>query len=97
MVLVNWLLGVVVVAVIPGIGEELLFRGLIQGKLAEIFRNPHIAIWVTGFLFGLFPFSVLWSGAKNVTGRVIWLPILVVWKPFISDDCSFFLIMRSRW
>ncbi len=51
------LLGLLVIAVIPGIGEELLFRGLIQGKLSAIFKNPHIAIWVAAFLFALFHFQ----------------------------------------
>ena len=50
-------LGLIVIAVIPGIGEELLFRGLIQDKLIAIFRNPHAGIWVAGFLFGLFHFQ----------------------------------------
>lgn len=51
------ILGLIVIAIIPGVGEELLFRGLIQRKLSEIFKNPHIAIWVAGFLFGLFHFQ----------------------------------------
>jgi len=41
-----------VIAIIPGIGEELLFRGLIQNKLYAGLRNIHWAIWITGFLFG---------------------------------------------
>jgi len=53
----QFILGMVVIAIIPGIGEELLFRGLIQEKLSLLMKNPHIAIWVTGFLFGLFHFQ----------------------------------------
>ena len=47
----------IIVAVVPGVGEELLFRGLIQQKLSIILRNPHLAIWLAGFLFGLFHFQ----------------------------------------
>ena len=41
----------IVVAIIPAIGEELLFRGLLQNFLGKAFSNPHIAIWVSGFIF----------------------------------------------
>ncbi len=50
-------MGLTVIAIIPGIGEELLFRGLIQNKLSAIFKNPHIGIWLAAFLFALFHFQ----------------------------------------
>ncbi|MEO9965584.1 MAG: CPBP family intramembrane glutamic endopeptidase [Reichenbachiella sp.] len=43
-----------VVAVVPAIGEELLFRGLIQKYLEGKWRNPHMAIWVTAVFFSAF-------------------------------------------
>lgn len=49
-----FLLVMVVVAIIPAIGEELLFRGLIQKYLQKIWGNPHMAIWVTAFFFSAF-------------------------------------------
>lgn len=48
------LLALVVVAVVPGIGEELLFRGLIQTRFQRIFGNPHVAIWVSALIFSAF-------------------------------------------
>jgi len=47
----HFLLALVVVAIIPAIGEELLFRGLIQNMFAKAFANHHVAIWLTGFVF----------------------------------------------
>ena len=47
----HFILALVVVAIIPAIGEELLFRGLIQNMFTKAFANPHIAIWITGFIF----------------------------------------------
>ncbi len=49
-----FLLVMVVVAVVPAIGEELLFRGLIQKYLQDIWHNPHVAIWVTAMFFSAF-------------------------------------------
>ena len=39
------------IAIIPAIGEEMFFRGVIQKKLKNILRNPHIAILITSFIF----------------------------------------------
>lgn len=44
----------VVVAVVPALGEEFLFRGLIQKYLNQISQNPHLAIWITAALFSAF-------------------------------------------
>jgi len=41
----------VVIAVIPAIGEELLFRGLIQNQVHSWTKNGHLAVWITGILF----------------------------------------------
>jgi membrane protease YdiL (CAAX protease family) len=46
------LLLVLVVAVIAAISEEIFFRGLIQNLLLRSSNNPHLAIWVTAFIFG---------------------------------------------
>ncbi len=48
----SFLLGLVVIAVIPAIGEELVFRGLIQNHLVRITKNIHVAIWISAFIFG---------------------------------------------
>ena len=50
----DFLLTFFVVAVIAGVGEELLFRGLIQTHLGFAIKNPHIVIWLTAILFGVF-------------------------------------------
>ncbi|MCH8318245.1 MAG: CPBP family intramembrane metalloprotease [Bacteroidetes bacterium] len=47
----QFLLGVLVIAIIPAAGEELVFRGLIQNKLFQLTKNWHIAIWISAFLF----------------------------------------------
>ncbi len=47
----TFMLGFVVIAVLPGIGEELVFRGLIQNELWRSSKNIHVAIWVSAFLF----------------------------------------------
>jgi membrane protease YdiL (CAAX protease family) len=40
------------IAIIPAIGEELLFRGLFQRLFGEWFKNIHVAIFLSALLFG---------------------------------------------
>ncbi len=47
----HFILAIVVIGVIPAIGEELLFRGLIQNLLIKAFSNAHLGIWISGFAF----------------------------------------------
>lgn len=45
------------IAVIPAIGEEMIFRGLFQRLLGEWFRNIHVAVFLAAFLFGAVHFQ----------------------------------------
>ena len=49
-----FLLVLVIVAIVPALGEELLFRGLIQKYFHKMWGNPHLAIWVTAIFFSAF-------------------------------------------
>lgn len=53
----QFLLVFFVIAVIAGIGEELVFRGLIMRKLLLGTGNPHIAIWGSAFIFAVIHFQ----------------------------------------
>src|SRR5690606_8576539 len=45
------LVNLVVIAVIPAIGEELFFRGGLQPIFQRWTRNAHLAIWITAIIF----------------------------------------------
>lgn len=49
--LTEFLVGVVVIGLLAGIGEELLFRGVLQPKLQIYTGNGHVAVWLTAFIF----------------------------------------------
>ena len=50
----QFFIALVVIAVLPAIGEEFVFRGLIQNHLQVIFKNIHAAIWISAILFSMF-------------------------------------------
>lgn len=43
--------GLLVIAVLPAIGEELIFRGVIQNLFNDWFKNVHVAIWLAAIIF----------------------------------------------
>ena len=45
------LVNLIVIAVIPAIGEELLFRGCLQTIMIQWLKRPQLAIWITAFIF----------------------------------------------
>ncbi len=47
----GFLFNLVVIAIVPAICEELLFRGALQRTLIRAIKNYHIGIWVSAFLF----------------------------------------------
>lgn len=51
-----WILlyNLLVIAVLPAIGEELLFRGLLQQQLAKRFLRPQLAVWIAALIFSAF-------------------------------------------
>lgn len=50
----QFILAFVVIAIIPAIGEELVFRGMLQNYAIGFLKNPHLAIWITAILFSTF-------------------------------------------
>ena len=50
----HFLFCVLVIAIIPALGEEFLFRGILQNMLSSVVKNPHIAIWASALIFSLF-------------------------------------------
>jgi membrane protease YdiL (CAAX protease family) len=48
---------VIIIAVLPAIGEEIVFRGLIQNELYRGTRNVHVSIWIAAFLFSAIHFQ----------------------------------------
>lgn len=53
------MLNMAIIAILPAMGEELIFRGVFQKIFYRLFRSPHVAIWFTAFLFSTLHLSTL--------------------------------------
>lgn len=99
------LINLLVIAVLPAIGEEFLFRGCLQGILARWFSNPHVAIWVCAIIFsaihmqfyGFLPRMLLGAlfGYLLFWGKNIWLPIFAHFLNNAAATCSAFYLQRQ--
>ena len=54
---VDFALALIVIGLVPAVGEELLFLGLIQNQLLGIAKNAHVAIWLAAIIFSAFHFQ----------------------------------------
>lgn len=80
------LINMLMMAVLPAVGEELLFRGSLQRLLREWTRKPHLAIWLSAFIFsfihfqfyGFLPRMILGAllGYLFYWGGSLWYPII---------------------
>lgn len=83
------------IALLPAIGEELLFRGVFQNIFTRMTRNSHWAIWITAFIFSAFHFQFYGFVPRLLLGAVfgyllvwsgsMWLPIIA---HFINNAIS---------
>jgi len=77
---------VLMIGVLPAIGEELLFRGVVQQLLKRIYKNSHAAIWISAALFsalhlqffGFLPRLILgvMFGYMLEWSGTLWLPMI---------------------
>jgi membrane protease YdiL (CAAX protease family) len=100
------LLNIFIIGVIPAVGEELLFRGVIQKELFSRSGKIHFSIWITALLFSAMHLQFLGFIPRFLIGGMlgymfywsgsIWLPILA---HFVNNAgaviLSYFISQRS--
>jgi len=81
----NFLFNIFMIGILPAVGEEFMFRGLLQKLLRDWFKNIHIAIFITGFLFGVMHLQFYGLLPRMILGVIfgylfywsgtIWVPV----------------------
>lgn len=83
---IDFLYNIILIAAIPAIGEEFLFRGLLQRLFTELTKKVHLSIWLSAILFSAIHFQfygfiprlflgVVFGYLLEYTGT-IWIPII---------------------
>ena len=98
------LINIFVMAMLPAVGEELMFRGTIQPFLQKWTKSPHWAIWITAFIFSAIHFQISGFIPRMLIGAYLgylcywsgslWLPILAHFMHNSMSILSDFVMSR---
>ena len=94
------LIAIFVMAIIPGICEEVLFRGLLQNVFKEITKSTHAAIWITAALFSFIHFQFMGFIPRMVLGAVLGYILAYtgsVWVNAIAHSLNNLLAVIVLW
>lgn len=82
----RFIINLIMIAVVPAIGEEFFFRGLLQKIFIEWFRNRHVGIIIAAILFSFMHLQFLGFIPRILLGTLfgymliwtgsIWVPVL---------------------
>jgi membrane protease YdiL (CAAX protease family) len=80
------IVGLLVIGVLPAIGEEFAFRGWLQPAIQKVSGNPHVAIWISAFLFSALHMQFFGFVPRMLLGALfgylmywsgnLWIPIV---------------------
>ncbi len=95
------LINIIIVALIPAIGEELLFRGLFIRLFNEIFKNIHVAVLISAIIFSAIHLQFYGFLPRLMLGMVLgylfvftgnlWVPIFVHFLNNASSAVVYYL------
>ena len=98
----TFLINLLIMAVFAAVGEEFLFRGVLQNIFSKIFKNPHAVIWTVGIIFSFIHFQFYGFFARAFLGvylgyllyysRSIWVPVLAHFTQNAIGVISFYSI-----
>lgn len=81
------IVNVLLIAVIPAIGEEMMFRGIIQQQFGRLLKNEHITVWLSAAFFSAIHMQFEGFLARMILGallgylliwtRSLWVPMIV--------------------
>lgn len=99
------LFNIFMIGIIPAVGEELMFRGVIQKIFIRMTKNHHWGIWISAILFsamhmqfyGFLPRMVLGAmfGYLLVWSGSMWVPILAHFVNNTMGVLGYYLINRG--
>ena len=97
---------ILMVGILPAIGEELLFRGIVQQLFKKKFGNAHAAIWLSAAIFsalhlqffGFLPRLILGAmfGYMLEWSGTLWLPVIAHFVNNTTAVIAYYL-MEKKW
>lgn len=94
----DFLVNAFIMAILPAIGEEWLFRGMIQPLTARITKKMSSAIIITAILFSAMHFQFLTFFPRMILGIVLGYLYFYgksLWLPIIAHFCNNFMALMA--
>ncbi|MDL2224258.1 CPBP family intramembrane metalloprotease [Bacteroidales bacterium OttesenSCG-928-M06] len=99
------LFNILIVCILTGIGEEFIFRGILQNIFGRAIKNPHIVIWLVAIIFsaihlqfyGFIPRMLLgaYFGYLLLYTRNIWMPVIAHITHNLINVIGFYIYQDS--
>ncbi|MCX6236957.1 MAG: CPBP family intramembrane metalloprotease [Bacteroidia bacterium] len=96
---------IAMIGILPAIGEELLFRGIVQQLFKKKFGNAHAAIWISAAIFsalhlqffGFLPRLVLGAmfGYMLEWSGTLWLPMIAHFVNNTTAVIAYYLMQKG--
>jgi hypothetical protein len=98
-------LNLFMIGILPAVGEELLFRGVVQQLFKKLTHNSHAAIWISAAIFsalhvqffGFLPRMVLGAmfGYMLEWSGTLWLPIIAHFINNATAVIAYYLVEKG--
>lgn len=96
---------ILMIGILPAVGEELLFRGVVQQLFKKKFGNAHAAIWISAAIFsalhmqffGFLPRLVLGAmfGYMLEWSGTLWLPVIAHFVNNATAIIAYYLMQKG--
>jgi len=80
---------ILMIAIIPAIGEEFLFRGVLQKIFTLLTKNYHWGIWITAFIFSALHFQFFGFIPRMILGALFGYLLVFTGSLWIPVFCHF--------
>ena len=99
------LLNILIVGMIAALGEEILFRGILQNLFWKWTKNIHLAIWIAAFIFSFIHFQFFGFFPRLLLGALLgylyywsgslWANIFAHFVNNAASVVAYFLLQRG--
>lgn len=99
------LLNIIIVGLVAAIGEEILFRGILQNLFWDWTKKIHLAIWITAFIFSFIHFQFFGFFPRLLLGALLgylyywsgslWASIFAHFVNNAASVIAYFLLQRE--
>jgi len=80
---------ILMIAIIPAIGEEFLFRGVLQKIITSLTKNYHWGIWIAAFIFSALHFQFFGFIPRIILGALFGYLLVFTGSLWIPIFCHF--------